>query len=176
VPPGAYVSSVAKQILAKLATRLAAIDGTGAMLNDLSGRVFRRRPVYDVDNEPMPAVFITRRGGGDTRTVSSTGSPRRTLSQIEIVFDIVGIVELGEHSGDAAEDLLADIERAIELETDAFIGAAAAGERPTLLSQELSLVGAQIDPPPPGSNVELIAVGVRCVFPHKYGDPDHVQP
>lgn len=162
------MASVAKQILAKLHARLVAIDGTGAFVNNIGDRVEKRRPRYDVDADTLPILFIYRRTGGDTREVK----PTDPHADVTLVFDVVGLVAVGADSGDAAEDLLADVTRALELASDVYLHEGSIGRN--LLSQELMLVSADAEPAPPGSKVEVVAVGVRCIYPRKYGDPDHV--
>lgn len=162
-------ASVAKKILVLLAARLAAIQGGPDFTNTVGARVYRSRFSYDLAVEGVPAIFIARRAGGDSRATA----PSPPFQNVTITFDIVGVVLAGVQSGDAAEDLLADIERAIEIETDKFLLDASTSKN--LLAVELLLVGAQLEAPPEGSKYEAVAVGVQCTFPKRYGDPSYVQ-
>lgn len=158
--------SVARRIYAALADRLAAIDGSGDMVNNLAGSVFRFKPSHDAEVEAVPAVFVFRREGGEERS----GTPDDLCIDRTVVFDVLGIVGAGAESGDAAEDLLADIERALEIKTDLYLSSGGVNlliEPLTLLPSEFSLGG-------DGSKVESVAVGVRCRYPHIYGDPNYV--
>lgn len=163
------MASVAKRILSAIAARLAAIDGTGAMVNDLQGRVYRTRAALDISEADLPAVFIYRRGGGDERQIVPPTNNASTIGTVAITYDVVGVVPAGANAGDAAEDLLADIERALERESDVYLQDG--GEN--LLQEPLTLVSAEADPLPDTFTHEIVIVGVRCVYPHKYGDPDH---
>lgn len=159
--------SVAKQVLAKLVARLESIIPSNDCINDIGGRVYKRRPVYDVDHKQLPALFIFRRAGGDQREVS----PGQDTKTVTVVYDVVGFVASTDKSGDAAEDLLADIERRVEQVGDLYL---VTETTKNLLSQELVLVGAEVEAPPAGSKVEAVAIGIQAVFPHRYGDPDLV--
>lgn len=162
--------SVAGRILLALQARLQDIRGQGGMVSDLQGRVLLQRFGYDVDAEMVPCVFIARRvGGGTTRTLAPGAE---TLSDTTVVFDVVGVVHRSATSALAGEDLIADMQRALEIESDPFLRDDCLDKN--LLSQELQLVTIDTGPPEDGFEFELVSVGVQCTYPHKYGDPDHV--
>lgn len=174
--------SVSRRIVAKLVERLKAINGTGDMIHDVGDRVFVSRPNFDEGSMPYtPCIYIAQRAGNDQRTRSNAGTGKKTRSVVTEVFDVVGVIkktptfaeELS--SGLDAMDLRADIERALEVEGDECLSLDEPGTRPNLLSSELELIDAQLDLPPAGSRLEVVAVGVRCAHIHKYGDPNHVQ-
>lgn len=141
------------------------------MVNDLQGRVLLRRPSWDMDAEDAPAVFVVRRNGGGTSTYPAPGA-NSTLSDITVIFDVIGVVRASARSTLAGEELLADLQRALEIEADPFLF------DPTLvrnlLSQEMRLVSIELDPPEDGVPFDLVGVGVSCTYPHHYGDPNHV--
>lgn len=173
--------SVSRRIVAKLVERLKAINGTGDMIHDVGDRVFVSRPNFDSASSPgSPCIYIAPRAGNDQRTRNNAGTARKTRSEVAEVFDVVGVlqksVDFAEElsSGLDALDLRADIERALEVNGDEFLARDAPGTKPNLLSSELELIDAQIDLPPAGSRLEVVAVGVRCTHVHKYGDPNHV--
>lgn len=174
--------SVSRRIVAKLVERLAAINGTGDMVHDVGGRVFVSRPYFDEGSSPdTPCIYVMQRAGNDQRTREPSGTERKTRARVTEIFDVIGVVSVSANAASAlssgldAMDLRADIERALEVVGDEFLSRDAPGTKPNLLSSELELVDAQIDPPPAGSRLEVVAVGVRCTHVHKYGDPNHVQ-
>lgn len=158
--------SVARRIRALLEARLLTINGTGEMVYDVGSNVFGYRPTLDTEIEAMPAVFIFRREGGEERN----GTPDDTCIDKVVIYDVVGIVPAGPGSGDAAEDLLADFERALERPADLYLADAGA----ELLSEPLVLTPSEFSLGDDASKVESVAVGVRCRYPHIYGDPEYV--
>lgn len=159
--------SVAKQIYKKLIDRLSAINGTGDFINDVESRIYLQRPSYDIENEILPAVFIYRRSSGDERT----DAPVQAFPEVTVVYDVVGLIKADSTAGYAIEDLLADIERSLEIENDKYL---ATDGGKNLLSQELRLINGQGAQSQDGKNYEAVAIGVECKFPKKYGDPNYV--
>lgn len=163
--------SVAARILLALQARLLEIRGQGAMVNDLQGRVFLRRPSFDAEAEETPAVFLMRRVGGGAQREQRPGE-NGVGSDTTVIFDAVGLVASTGDSTLAAEHLLADMQRALEIPNDTFLRESCLGKN--LLTQELRLVSIELDPPIDVMPFELVGVGVQCAYPHEYGDPDHV--
>ncbi|MCR6700853.1 MAG: hypothetical protein NVV68_06775 [Dokdonella sp.] len=112
--------SVAARILTRLQARLLAIRGQGAMVHDLQGRVYLRRPTYDVDAESLPAVFLVRRPSSGTTREQRPGASS-TLSTTTVIFDAIGLVRADDDSGLQAEHLLADMQRALERPDDVWL-------------------------------------------------------
>lgn len=165
--------SVAARVLLALRARLAAIDGSAAYHFDLADRIHARRPVFDLDAFPPPALFVSRRAGGGEQRTQRPGT--HVLTDKTVVFDVIGIVDAAQDCpGVAAEQLLADIERSLELPADLFMSDVDLAAN--LLSQPLQLVDPEINDAVSRAEVEAIGVGVRCVWPHTYGDPSHVDP
>jgi len=163
--------SVAAQVLALLKTRLEAINGTGEYTFNLVNRVEARRPAVNIEAINAPRVFVYRRQSGEQREQRSN-----TVNQIRrtVIYDCVAYVTSdSDEAGINAEALLADIERALELKADLNLKNA---DGKNLLSEILQLVEVEIDTSAPVTGVEVIGVGVRCVWPHVYGDPSKVQP
>lgn len=165
---GVHMPSVAARVLCALRDRLLAINGQGAMRNDLQGRVYLRRWAYDANAEALPAVFIARRIGGGTTTEQKPGIGAE--GDTTVIYDIVGVVRQDDASALAGEHLIADLQRALERPADLYLRDCEDGVN--LLSQELRLVA--IDVGAEGLAVEVVGVGVQCTWPHRYGDPDHV--
>lgn len=155
--------SVAKRILSKLVDRLKAIDGTGEFNFNLKNNVLIRRPSYDRD-DCLPAIFIYRRNPDSREHNPELGFPVHT-----VIYDVVGLVQRTDTAGEALEDLLADIERALEIPSDLCLR-----DGKNLLGTPLRLVTGETELAPDGSRVEAVSVGVQCTFPHKYGDPNYV--
>jgi hypothetical protein len=166
------IVSVATRVLELLQSRLETIDGTAPFVHDVSGAVALRRPVFDADRDPLPVVFISRRlGTGDTRDFRQ-GSTKQ-IARV-VTFDVVGLVAGdGSTPGLEAEALLADIERALERADDEHLKDPTTGIN--LLSEPLMLVEPVIDDSAVRTGAELVGVGVRCAWPHRYGDPAFVQ-
>lgn len=163
--------SVAARILKKLKGRLDAIDGSGDFENDLQGRIFLSRPAYDADAEKKPAVFLARRIGGGTTREQAPG--KSELSTTTVVFDAIGVIALGNECAVTAEDLLADLHRALEIPDDLYMRDEQLGKN--LLSQELQITDVEFNIPEAEIPVVLVSVSISCTYPHKYGDPDYVQ-
>jgi hypothetical protein len=157
-------------ILQALACRVRDIRGQGAMISDLQGRVHLSRPSYDLAAESYPAAFVARREGGGTTRDRAPGYASE--SNVSITFEVAGVIPRGLESGIAAEGLLADFQRAIERADDPFMRDAALGKN--LLAEELFITDVSLEPAPDGSAFEALSVGVVCVYPYRYGDPDHV--
>jgi len=163
--------SVAARILDMLTDRLRDIRGQGDYVYDLQGRIYLRRFSFDADIEDAPTVFIARRVGGGTERVQKPGAEQ--LSDTTVVFDVVGVVALDSTASVAAENLIADLQRALERPDDLFLRDCDGSGR-ALLSQELQIVSIETAQPLDGFPFEVVAVGVQCTWPHKYGDPNHV--
>jgi hypothetical protein len=159
------VRSVAERILCALESRLLAIDGSGAFPASVAGRVFLRRPSYDVDNEPLPALFLFR--ASETRA----GSPEDGIDK-QLTFGLVGVVATGDRAGIELERLLAAAERALELSDDKYLRDPETNKN--LLSDALTLTTGEFPPPEDGSKVESFSLGIQCGYPHVYGDPGNV--
>ena len=165
--------SVAGRVLGMLADRLSDIRGQGDYVYDLQGRIYLRRFSFDADIEDTPSVFIARRVGGGTERTQKPGAEQ--LSDMTVVFDVVGVVALNTTTSAAAENLIADLQRALERPDDLFLrGCDGSGRARDLLSQELQIVSIETAQPLDGFPFEVVAVGVQCTWPHKYGDPNHV--
>lgn len=141
------------------------------MVNDIQSRVFLRRPTYDLANEELPAIFLTRRVGGGTTREQGPGTSTISSETI-VIFDAVGIVRADADSGLAAEGLLADMQRALEIAGDTALFDRS--DRKNLLSQELQLVSVELDPYLDALPYDMVGVGIQCAYPHVYGDPDCV--
>lgn len=166
---------VARKILAKLFGRLEAIDGSGDFNFDMTGRVFRCRPSYDVLSEGKSGVFISRRFGGDTR--DPVPDQHSGVTVVEVVYDVVAIApELNgtNEAGDVLEQLKEDIERALEISSDLYLRDDDSGRN--LLESALQLVSGDGRLAEVWETTELFAVGVRCRYEHVYGNPDVVTP
>lgn len=163
--------SVAARILKKLRDRLDAIDGGVDFNNDLQGRIFLSRPTYDADEERLPAVFLSRRIGGGTTREQTPG--KSELSTTTVVFDAIGVIAIGGSCAVDAEDLLADLHRALEVPDDLYLRDEQLGKN--LLSQELQITDVEFNVPEAEIPVVLVSVSISCTYPHKYGDPDYVQ-
>lgn len=165
---GVPMSSVAKRQLQLLFGRLSAIDGNGKFNHDMRGRVFRCKPRHDVVSDGKLAIFISRRVGADQR--STPQDPSDTHSRHTTIWDVMAVAVATTESGDALEDLIEDIERALELPNDLYLQDPGTG-RP-LLNLPLALIDAEGDLGDAWADFELAVVGVRCVHPHVYGQPD----
>lgn len=163
--------SVAAQVLLKLKARLDAIDGTGEFTYDLTGCVHMRRPTVDLIEQGKPCVFIHRRIAGETRELKA-GS--RSAVNVVAIWDVIGAVTSetdSDERGLAAEALLADITRALELDSDRAMFDAVSGKN---LTGGVEVIEPEIDTSFVRANAEVVGVGVRCVWPHKYGDPSFI--
>jgi hypothetical protein len=158
--------SVTTRILRRIEHRLTAIDGTGAFINDLAGRVFMRRPTFDADSEPFPSVFVR------VRQFTREFRPEETFTDVVMVLDVFGIVANEDNSTFAGAELLADLYRALEIDGDRFLKCPTTGR--DLLGAELQIVDVQLQDIQAPATFDLVGVGVSCPYPQKYGDPNHV--
>lgn len=168
-------ASIAGQVLLRIRDRLLGVNGTNGMVNDVDGRVYLRRVTADSLNDQFPAIYIARRrGGGATRTAAPG---LETFWQTQVIFDCVGIVPASEDATIAGENLLADMYRAIEVEDDKFLKTIASDgvTETNLLTEELVIVDESVDDILASSPLDIVSFGVQCVFPQKYGDPNHVE-
>lgn len=161
--------SVASRVLSKIYDRLCAIDGTGDFAFDMTGRVHLRRAPADLDSEDAPRLYVARRlGGGETRELAD-GS--RSKVQKVVTFDVIGCASSDpDGAGLAGEALLADIERALELDADRYL----LGDDGRPLVNRIFLIDPDIDSAFLRARAEAVGVGVRCEWPGKYGDPSFV--
>jgi hypothetical protein len=168
--------SVAERIYTALADRLRNIRGQGCMSEDLQGRIYMQRPDYDLDAESYPAAFIAPRQGSGFQFTQKPGSSE--LSATTLTFDVVGVIGASKDTTAAVKGLrlMADLHRALEVQSDLNLEVTIDGVKVRLLSEELRIVDAQYEPAPSGFDFEVVGVGVACVFPQKYGDPDYVAP
>ena len=143
-------------IIKAIETRLLAIDGSGLFHTDIGATVVRGKRNFQSDELPacccylLPRTFDEAPGHADRLKVDST-----------IVIEAHGAT--GAHPEDTAISMLADIQRAIELEDDTLGG---------LVVGKLQYQGDAISYPEDlGKHV---SVQVLYSVPHVrfYGDPD----
>lgn len=161
------MKSVSHKVLDRIVARLDRIDGSGRFNFDMRGRVLRCRPRVDLADGGH-VICVWRRRGSDQRT----DAPRHAgVQDIEVIFDVFALARtsVDNEAGDVLEMLLADIELALELPADLHLRDDETGRN--LLTAPLTLTGAALDPSDEILRVEFIAVSVRCVIQHVYGDP-----
>jgi hypothetical protein len=167
---GGRMQSVSEKELTLLHGRLDAIDGTGKFNYDMRGAVFACKPHHDVVSDLKEAIFIGRRKGIDART--QLKDPTTTNVVVTTIFDVMAVAKIGPTSGITIERLLADIVRAVELKDDPFLRDPETGRN--LVSQPICVVDAEGELGDAWADFELAVVGIRCVHPHVYGEPDVV--
>lgn len=165
--PDLIPAAVISKILCALRDRLLSINGQGEMVNNLQGRVFLRRPTYDVEAEQIPAVFLR------VRSITRTQQPTNGFFDTTVIFDAIGLVKADADETLAGLEMKADMYRALEVEDDQFLKDGDCGAN--LLNQELAIVDAQVEDLQDAMNFDVAAVGVQCTFPQKYGAPNHVE-
>lgn len=156
------------RILQLLKLRLEAIDGTGDFFTSAGERVHLRRASYDGQHESLPALFLTRRAGGDERSVFTSADQ----SVVNASFTVVGVLAEPQSGAEPAEEvelLLADIIRALELKSDPYLRDPDTGKN--LLKSEPTLSATAIDPPQDGMPVAGVQVDITCSYAHTYGEP-----
>lgn len=160
--------SVAVRILRALEQRLHAINGIAPMVCDVEDRVLLRRPTYH-ESEGLPAIFVYRKPAGTSRQRQRNSE----IADTTVTFGIAGAVSAEcEDATLQLEALLADIHRALEKPADKYLRDAVLGRN--LLSQELVITAIETAEPVAELPFDLVEVSVECVYPQKYGDPDHV--
>jgi len=155
-------ASVGRQVFEAILARLRRIDGAAPMRNDLRGRIYAQRPSYDALNGELPAAFVFL--ANETR-----GEPSGDRVARERTLTIVGVVRRSTDAGLALEDLLADFDRVLETE-DKYLSVDA--PKRNLLSGEMTITSSEFELPVDASNVEFVALDVRCRWPHIRGNPD----
>lgn len=144
------------RIVKAIATRLAAIDGTGLYHTNTGHLVVRGKPKFLPEQLPACAVF-----GSVATADTERGDRAKALGQVDIeAHALIG----DDHAEDVACWLLADIARAMELAEDERLGG--------LLQGKLSWESDEIIYPE--ESATTVSVRVTYNIPHvrHYGDPD----
>lgn len=141
-------------ILKAIQSRLEAVDGTGSFNTKIGQTVIRGQRQFSENELPASVCFMPG------RSVEAEAGERAKLGSTVV---IESHHTTGEHPEDTAIEMLADIQRAVELEDDTLGG---------LLRGRLSFVSDLISYPEDAGS--YVSVQVVYSIPHvrHYGDPD----
>jgi len=149
------------------------IDGSGDYNYDIEDRAF---PHLFMDQKQLPVVAVS---WVDFTRVYDQHPQSQSVTHVDqfVIEGLVPIPRDEDSDSSQAEDLVADILRAVESEQFQLLrtGTTQSNGKPAvLLSEPINVIGAEKQDPEPGADFQRVSVNVSCAHLHKIGDPNYV--
>lgn len=154
------VDSVAKRLVLEISSRCQQITVANGFHTNAGQQVFRGRVTFDAEADPLPALSIF----AHEEVIEQNMHDERMDVKLNIaIFAHAETDAL--NPLDIAEDLVADIKRAVLLLSNRSAGG---------LCQDIRYAGREAAPPEDGSNTTSVRVHFEVLYPEIYGDPHTV--